>query len=63
MFFLRLDDFDPIGLMQLLHASSRLGGFCGQKKHPVFAFETKTGQDRKTGTEKHIPGLLLVMLR
>ena len=54
MVFLRLDDFDPIGLMQLLHASSRLVFFFGKKKHPVFAFETKTGEHKETGKQKNI---------
>ena len=39
--FLRLDDFDPIGLMQLLHASSRLVDFFSKKKQPVFCFRNK----------------------
>jgi len=39
--FLRLDDFDPIGLMQLLHASSRLVDFFRKKKQPVFCFRNK----------------------
>ena len=52
MVFLRLDDFDPIGLMQLLHASSRLVFFLAKKNIQFLLSKQKLGNIKKLENKK-----------